>query len=124
MAHRIVIVDDTVDMRMLVRLQLELRGGFEVVGEAGDGRAAIDLVTAEKPDAVVLDLNMPIMNGLEALPRLRAEAPDAKVVVFSSGGFAPADDALRAGAHAYVSKTSPHELISRLEDLLNDRKAG
>jgi len=71
---RVVIVDDTDDLRELLRLALS-RGGMEVVGEAGDGLAGIEAVRLEQPDVVLLDLSMPVMDGLEALPRIRHLVP-------------------------------------------------
>ena len=71
---RVVIVDDTYDLRELLRLALT-RGGMEVVGEAGDGLAGIEAVRLERPDVVLLDLSMPVMDGLEALPSIRRLVP-------------------------------------------------
>ena len=82
---RVVIVDDTYDLRELLRLALT-RGGMEVVGEAGDGLAGIEAVRLEKPDVVLLDLSMPVMDGLEALPSIRRLVPAAKIIVLSGFG--------------------------------------
>ena len=81
---RLLLVDDNPDLRFLVRTAVESRGGFEVVAEAGDGRTAVELARELQPDVVLLDLDMPSMGGVEALPLLREVAPDAKVVVLSS----------------------------------------
>ena len=70
------------------------RSGMDVVGEAGDGRAGVELVRAERPDVVLLDLAMPVMDGIEALPLIRALVPDARIIVLSA--FAGARQ--RAGA--------------------------
>ncbi len=101
----VVIVDDTEDIRMLVRMTLEAWGGFEVVGEADNGLAGVDVVTRTQPDVVLLDLRMPVMNGLDALPRIRRACPDARVIVLS--GFdadVMAEHAMDGGAHGYAQK--------------------
>ena len=104
---RVVIIDDTVDLRELLRLALE-RGGFEVVAEAGDGRAGIETVEEHRPDVVLLDLAMPVMDGLEALPTLRRLLPDGKIVVLSGfGAQQMAARAVAAGADGYVQKGAP-----------------
>ncbi|MGH9013548.1 MAG: response regulator [Acidimicrobiia bacterium] len=78
-----VVVDDVPATRQRVRMVLEESGRFEVVGEAGDGASAVAVATETGPDLTLLDLSMPGMDGLETLPRLRAAAPEMKVVVFS-----------------------------------------
>ena len=97
---------------MLVRMALELEGGFEVVGEAGDGREALDLSDEHLPDAVVLDLAMPVMDGLEAIPAIKKNNPSAKILVLS--GFDASqmkDEAIQAGADAYLEKGEPAQRI-------------
>src|SRR4051794_41972631 len=71
---------------MLVRLTMELSGRFDVVAEAGSGREAIALAAEHQPDLVVLDVSMPEMDGLEALPAVRAAAPAAEIAVVSGVG--------------------------------------
>ena len=82
---RVVLVDDTADLRQLLRIALG-RVGFDVVGEAGDGAAGIEVAREQEPDLVVLDLSMPVMDGLEALPHIRAACPRAAIVVLSGFG--------------------------------------
>lgn len=112
----VVLADDTADIRMLTRLSLEMEGDFVVVGEAADGHEALAEVESKRPDLLVLDLAMPMMDGLQVIPKVVEIAPDTKVVVLS--GFeasAMAADALRRGAHDYIQKgTSRTELIARL----------
>jgi DNA-binding NarL/FixJ family response regulator len=121
MAPSIVLVDD----HPLTRegLAALLSGhGFDVVGQAGDGREAIDLVRELQPDVVLLDLSMPELDGLEALPRLRAEAPACEVVVLTASG--DEDNllaAIRGGAAGYLLKTEAPE---RLADFLHGAAAG
>ena len=102
---RIVVVDDNDDVRRLLRVQIERLDAYDVVGEAADGQEAVEVVAALQPDVVFLDLAMPVMDGLEALPLLRQRAPDSRVIVLS--GFDEATiggKALAAGAVKYVEK--------------------
>jgi DNA-binding NarL/FixJ family response regulator len=80
---RVVIADDEPDIRMLLRIQLE-HEGFDIVGEAHDGRAAIESCSAEEPDVVILDLLMPGMNGFEAIPMLRRRMPEVAIVAYTA----------------------------------------
>ncbi len=118
-AHRVLVVDDAEDIRMLLRLRVESRNGLTVVGEAADGVAAVELASELQPDLVLLDLAMPRMDGLEALPLIRAAVPDVRVVVLS--GFNQgtlANKAIEAGADHYVVKGgSMRELLDLAESL-------
>lgn len=111
---RVVIADDVPDMRLLVRIALTRGGDFDVVGEAGDGREAVDTVERLQPDVVLLDLSMPVLDGLQAIPELRARSPRTKIVVlsgFNAGQMA--DEVLQQGAHAYLTKgVRPPELLA------------
>jgi DNA-binding NarL/FixJ family response regulator len=80
---RVLLVDDVVEVRRLVRTSLRFRGGFEVVGEAADGAGAVQLAAELRPDVVVLDLGLPDIAGREVLSRVREMSPRSKVVVFS-----------------------------------------
>ena len=82
-AIRVFLCDDVPAMRIVLRVVLEEDGDIAVVGEAGDGEEALSGIEGLQPDVVVLDLSMPRLDGLEALPRIREVAPDAKVIVFS-----------------------------------------
>jgi PAS domain S-box-containing protein len=102
---RVLVVDDSEDVRLLLRLKLQSLGEFEIVGEAADGEEAVRKAATLKPDLVLLDLAMPRMDGLEALPLILAEAEGVSVIVLS--GFdqnTMADKALAAGAARYVEK--------------------
>ena len=102
---RLLLVDDNEDLRFLVRTAVEARGGFEVVGEASDGRAGVQLATSLQPEVVLLDLDMPAMGGLEALPLVREAAPGSKVIVLSSFRREDYEQAVRAGgAVGYLEK--------------------
>ena len=83
MAIRVVLVDDVPEVRRLVRTALRFRGGFEVVGEAGDGSEAVNLAAQQQPDVVVLDLGLPDLAGRDVLAGIRERSPMSKVVIFS-----------------------------------------
>ena len=117
--RRVLIADDVPDLRMLLRLALERTGRFSVVGEAADGAQAVELATEHAPDLVVLDLSMPVLDGLEALPLIHEGAPNAQVVVLS--GFAATKmeaQALAAGAVAYLEKGNIFEVVNTLDELV------
>jgi len=109
---RVVLADDTAEYRLLLRIILEQDGRFEVVAEAADGAEAVRATTAERPDALVLDLAMPVMDGLQVIPEVRAASPETAIVVLS--GFARGQldrDALARGASAYVEKGEAFSII-------------
>ncbi|WP_395692928.1 PAS domain S-box protein [Nocardioides sp.] len=121
----IVIVDDAVEVRTLVRTRLRLSGRLAVVGEAADGAEAVEVVRALRPDLVLLDVSMPVMDGLEALPYLLVASPGTRVVVYS--GFQEQGLAHRAvalGASVYLEKsTSLDTLVDDLLAVLEDAAA-
>jgi DNA-binding NarL/FixJ family response regulator len=104
---RVVIVDDQKPFRMAARDVIELTGGFEVVGEAETGEDAIEVVREMEPDLVLMDLNLPGIDGLEATKRIVAERSNHVVVLmvstYEAEEFAPR--AAEAGAAAYISKS-------------------
>ena len=104
----VVVCDDVPDMRMLVRLSLEEDSDVRVIGEAADGRTAIEEIRRLQPHVVVLDLSMPDLDGLEAIPLIHEVAPRTEIVVFS--GFEEskvAETALRQKASKFVQKGAP-----------------
>jgi len=116
---RILIVDDNDDVRRLLRIQLETGGQYAVVGEGTDGREGVKLATELQPDVVLLDLAMPIMDGLEALPLIKAAVENVKVIVLS--GFDEAsmrDIAFQAGASKYVEKGVRMGLPGHIDEVL------
>jgi DNA-binding NarL/FixJ family response regulator len=111
MTERILIVDDHPLTRDALA-GLLAHNGFDVVGQAGSGEEAIAQARELLPDLVLLDLSMPGMDGLAALPKLRAAAPDAEVVVLTaSEDGSNLLGAIRAGAAGYLLKSEPPERI-------------
>jgi DNA-binding NarL/FixJ family response regulator len=108
------LVDDIPELRELIRYGMEEDPDFEVVGEAGDGKSAIEGIAKTRPAAVLLDLSMPDMDGLQAIPRIREGDPDVAIIVLS--GFSAdrmSSHVLERGADGYVEKGTP---IQELRD--------
>jgi diguanylate cyclase (GGDEF)-like protein len=118
---RVLVVDDDRGLRALLGLLLDDDPAYDLVASAADGREAVALARHHQPDLVLLDLAMPGVGGLEALPLLRAVAPGAEVVVVS--GLEPADvedEAVARGARAFVGKElGPDRLVAELSRLLS-----
>ncbi len=113
-AIRVLIVDDHPLFRDGIRSLLETLPDAEPVGEAADGRIAVELAATLEPDVVLMDLHLPVMNGIEATRRIVAARPAVAVLVLSMSD----DDesvfaAMRAGARGYVLKGADHEEIHR-----------
>jgi DNA-binding NarL/FixJ family response regulator len=115
----VVVADDADGVRELVCLLLEMEPDFTVVGRAANGAEAVDLVAETAPDLVLLDVAMPVLDGIAALPRVRRLAPGARVVVFT--GFSEPTlcaDALALGAMDVVEKgLGLSLLVERLRDI-------
>lgn len=114
---RILLADDHNIMRRGLRLLLERQPEFEVVGEAADGRQAVEGMEATKPDVAILDIAMPNMSGIEAAQRIRALLPQAAIIILSMHS----DEsyvlrALKAGAKGYLLKDSAeNDLIEAIK---------
>ena len=102
----VVAIDDSEDLLFLVRGALERSGQFEVVAVATDGEQGVEAVKNHQPDLVLLDILMPVMDGIQALPLIRHECPDAVVVMLSALGDASGmpQRALSLGANGYIHK--------------------
>lgn len=115
---RVLIVDDQPAMRDVVRLALSIDGECEIVGEAGNGAEAIELARALRPDLVVLDLQMPVMGGAEALPRILAVSPETRVVVLTAHELIQPDGALEGAVRCYDKTTGLEALVVELRTLV------
>ena len=123
---RVLVVDDTADVRLLLRMALDRDPRFTVVGEAADGVQAIAAAGELQPDLVVLDRHMPLLDGMEATPAIRRLCPEAVILIFTSN----ADEDLRrlavaAGADRVWSKLDVPlpELADEMAGILLDRSA-
>jgi DNA-binding NarL/FixJ family response regulator len=111
-AIRVLVCDDVEAFRALMRYTLEEDVGIEVVGEAADGMAAIDAAERLQPDVVLLDLTMPVLDGIDAIPAVLRCAPGTRVVALSGwGAERMAEAALEQGAIAYVEKSDDVQAI-------------
>ena len=111
---RVLLVDDQRLMRDGLRVLLELESDLEVVGEAEDGQAALQVYAKLQPDVVLMDIRMPGMDGVEATWRLRAEWPEARVIILTT--FDEDEyvfEGLRAGALGYLLKAISGEELAR-----------
>jgi DNA-binding NarL/FixJ family response regulator len=107
---RVLIVDDDETFRQALRLLLDGDERIEVIGQAANGEKAVKLALLHRPDIVTMDIQMPVMDGVEATKQLRYLLPQVKVVLVSASEFGDrAETARQAGAAAYVTKTRVFE---------------
>ncbi len=118
--HTLLLVDDHPMMRRGIRQLIELESDLVVVGEANNGEEATELVKHLNPDLVLLDNNMPQLNGVETLKRLRDQGFTGKILLFTvSDAENDVRDAMRFGADGYLLKDmEPEHLITRLREAL------
>ena len=111
---RILVADDHPIVRQTVRRLLNSHPQFEVCGEAHDGAEAIDEAQRLKPDVVVMNIAMPVMNGIEAAREINAKLPELAIVILSSHADKHfIEQAMKSGARAYVAKTKAGEALVR-----------
>lgn len=108
MPHGVVVVDDAEDLRTLIVMALDRDERLQVLADVGDGRQGIDAVAQHRPDVVLMDISMPVMDGVTATRELKQKYPDLPIVVLT--GYADerlAAEARTAGADAFLEKTTP-----------------
>jgi DNA-binding NarL/FixJ family response regulator len=109
---RILIADDHPMIRRAVRSTLEDYAHFEVCGEAVDGAEAVEEAKKLKPDVVVLNVTMPVMNGFEAARKIKEDVPQSAIVILSSNADQRfVEEAKKLGVRAYVAKTKAGEAL-------------
>src|SRR5919204_3226887 len=111
------IVDDHEVVREGLRLSLSRAPHIRVVGEAGDGQAAIELAERRRPNVVIMDVRMPGMDGLEATKALSDKLPDVAVLIFTAfSERSLLSRGLESGAKGYILKEAPHQTLVRAID--------
>lgn len=114
MSIRIVLADDHVIVRDGLSRAFQQEKDMEIVGQAGDGRAAVEMARELTPDVVVMDINMPILNGIEATREIRREVPGVKVIALSvHSAKSCIKEIFRAGASAYLVKNCDFDELAR-----------
>lgn len=115
---RILVADDSADWRAQTRSLLQMRPEWEVIGEACDGIQAVQRTTELRPDLVLLDIGMPMLDGIEAAKRIRQVSPSTKIVFVTQEDDADVRiAALATGAEEYLLKTNARsELLRAVED--------
>ncbi len=116
---RILIADDHSMMRKGLRTAIEPHPDWEICGEATTGQEALEQTQALQPDLVVLDVSMPVLNGLEAAHRIAKRMPDVKILLFTMHNSPQfAKDVRKSGAHGYVCKSSGEEVLTHAMEVL------
>ena len=120
MGFRVLIVDDAAFMRMMLRDILS-KNGFEIVGEAENGKIAVQMYEELKPDVVTMDITMPEMDGIAAVKEIKTTYPDAKVVMVSAmGQQAMVIEAIRSGVADFIVKPfQPDRVLEALGKALS-----
>lgn len=111
-AWKTLIVDDDALIRDGIKILLELEADFQVIGTAGDGQEALDFCWWERPDLVLMDVRMPVMDGVLGTKRIKELYPEVKVVILTT--FRDDEyikEALRSGAEGYILKNQPADSI-------------
>lgn len=121
---RVLVADDHVVVRKGLRALLEAQSVWDVVAEARDGREAIEMAAAFQPDLIILDITMPQLNGLDAIPRILKVSPSSHVLVLSMHDEEELiQRTLRSGVHGYVLKSDAEQsLLTAAEAVLSGRK--
>jgi DNA-binding NarL/FixJ family response regulator len=122
----VLVADDSVGVRELLVLLLNMEDDFTVVGQARDGVDAIELAESLQPDLVILDVSMPRLDGIEALPQVRAVCPGSQVVIFTGDSDTTMESEARAaGAAAVIAKDmGANTLVEHLSQLVQAQREG
>jgi DNA-binding NarL/FixJ family response regulator len=121
MAIRVLIVDDIVEVRRDLRTLLTLTEGIEIVGEAANGLEAIRKVDTLHPDVVLLDLEMPVLDGYQAASQIKARHPSCRVIALTVHGYQEAQQkALQIGVDFFIVKGTPMEIL--IEAILDKKE--
>lgn len=120
MGTKVLIVDDAAFMRMMLR-DILTKNGFEVVGEADNGKIAVQMYNELKPDVVTMDITMPEMDGIAAVKEIKTADPNAKIVMVSAmGQQAMVIEAIRSGAADFIVKPfQPDRVLEALGKALS-----
>ncbi len=120
MSIKVLIVDDAMFMRSMIKDILNNSGKFEVVGEAADGKEAVEVYKEKKPDIVTMDIVMPVMDGIEATKEILKINPSAKIVMVSALGQEPlVIESIAAGARDFIVKPfSPEKVLKVLDQVI------
>jgi CheY-like chemotaxis protein len=123
---RVLIVDDDEELRQLIRLLLESEPGVAIIAEAANGLSAIELAIANHPDLILMDVNMPVLDGLLATRILRSVLPESRIVVISGNREPEVEtNSLAAGAIAFLAKpVSRPALIDLIRSLRGPARTG
>jgi two-component system, NarL family, nitrate/nitrite response regulator NarL len=118
-AVRVLIVDDEPLFRQMLQSLLEVEEGVEIVGKGANGEQAVSLAQELEPDVIVMDVSMPVMDGLEATREIRERDPEARVLILTGGTNASdVDKARTAGASSYLTKDRiAAELVAEIRNL-------
>jgi len=119
---RVLIADDSEVIRGLIRRSLEQKPNVEVCAETGDGQQTIDAALALAPDLLILDVNMPKLNGIEVASILRKSLPDAQTIFFTMYGDYVKNVSLAAGVSVIVSKPDGLGALLRAVDAVLDKR--
>lgn len=119
---RILLADDHTIVRQGLARLIQDQAGFEVVGEAVNGRMAIDQALALKPDVVIMDIAMPVLNGIEAAKRIKRQLPNTKVIILSMYGHEHhIGELLEAGISGYLLKdSSGRDIVMAIESAMKE----
>jgi two-component system, NarL family, response regulator NreC len=121
MCARILLADDNPTIRHSLRTLLSKQANWTICGEAENGKMAVEMAERLSPDLVILDLSMPVINGLDAARQIKKTSPDIQIVMFTMHEFPHLrEEARKAGVNELVAKTAhPSSLLNALHAMLD-----